>query len=163
MAAEARLSIAGRFVAYGVAGWCSEVVLTGLRSPARDGNWRLTGTTYLWMLPVYGSAAVLFEPAHARARAAGWPWWSRGLAWTAGIYAVEAVSGEVIRRVSGEVPWDYARPRGGRPEPRHWRGLVRPAYAPVWFAVGLGAERLRDFLDRGRVEARRDDPGRARA
>jgi hypothetical protein len=28
------------------------------------------------------------------------------------------------------------------------RGTVRPAYAPVWFAVGLGMERLHDLLDR---------------
>jgi hypothetical protein len=46
------------------------------------------------------------------------------------------------------VPWDYARPRGVKPEPTHLRGLVRPAYAPVWFAVGLGMERLHDLLDR---------------
>jgi hypothetical protein len=141
-----------RFLAYGLAGWCSEVLTTGIRSRGRDGNWRLTGTTYLWMLPIYGSAAVLFEPADARAREAGLPWWARGLAWTAGIYAVEAASGEAIRRLTGEVPWDYSRPRGAKPEPTHWRGLVRPAYAPVWFAVGLGAERLHDLLDRVRME-----------
>jgi hypothetical protein len=121
-----------RFLAYGLAGWCSEVVTTGLRSHGRDGDWRLTGTTYLWMLPIYGIAAVAFEPAHS----------------AAGIYTVEAASGEVIRVVTGEVPWDYARPRGRKPEPTHWRGLVRPAYAPVWFAVGLGMERLHDLLDR---------------
>jgi hypothetical protein len=32
--------------------------------------------------------------------------------------------------------------------PTHWRGLVRPSYAPVWFAVGLGMERLHDLFDR---------------
>jgi hypothetical protein len=145
------LTRAERAAVYGLAGWCSEVVTTGLRSRGRDGNWRLTGSTYLWMLPIYGSAAVLFEPALARARAAGWPWWQRGVAWTAGIYVVEAFSGEVLRRTVGEVPWDYSRPRGRKPEPRHWRGLVRPAYAPTWFAVGLGMERLHDLLDRVRL------------
>jgi hypothetical protein len=138
---------ARRAVVYGLAGWCSEVVTTGLRSHGRDGDWRLTGTTYLWMLPIYGSAAVLFEPLHEVARRNAWPWWARGVAWTAGIYAVEAASGEGLRRVTGEVPWDYSRPRGHKPVPRHWRGLVRPAYAPVWFAVGMGMERLHDLLD----------------
>lgn len=133
-----------RFLAYGLAGWCSEIVTTGLRAPLRDGDWRLTGHTYLWMLPVYGSSAVLMEPVHDAVRDR--PWWQRGLVWTAGIYAVEAVSGEAIRRGTGEVPWDYARPRGRRPVPRHWRGLVRPAYAPLWFGVGLGLERLHDTL-----------------
>jgi hypothetical protein len=144
----ARLTTSQRFLAYGLAGWCSEILTTSLRSHGRDGNWRLTGTTYAWMLPIYGSAAVLFEPADRAARRAGFPWWQRGLAWTAGIYLVEATSGEAIRAMTGEVPWDYSRRRGGKPEPAHWRGLVRPAYVPVWFAVGLGMERLHDLLDR---------------
>ena len=143
-----RLSRPQRFLAYGLAGWCSEVVTTGLRSRGRDGNWRLTGTTYLWMLPIYGVAAVLFEPAYAAAKHADWPWWARGLAWTGGIYAVEALSGEALRALTGEVPWDYSRARGSKPVPTHFRGLVRPAYAPVWFAVGLGMEQLHDLLDR---------------
>jgi hypothetical protein len=137
-----------RALAYGLAGWCSEVVTTGIRSRGRDGNWRLTGTTYLWMLPIYGVAAVLFEPAYDAVQRADAPWYARAALWTAGIYAVEAASGEAIRRVTGEVPWDYSRPRGAKPEPTHWRGLVRPAYAPVWFAVGLGMEQLRGLLDR---------------
>src|SRR3954465_2211379 len=104
-------SRASRFVGSGVAGWISEIVTTGLRSHGRDGDWRLTGTTYLWMLPIYGSAALLFKPAHERVRAQGWPWWQRGALWTAGIFAVEAATGAAIRRVTGEVPWDYARRR----------------------------------------------------
>jgi hypothetical protein len=151
-----RLSRSQRFLAYGLAGWCSEVVTTGLRSHARDANWRFTGTTYLWMLPIYGVAAVLFEPAYDAVRAADWPWWQRGLAWTTGIYAVEAASGEALRAVTGEVPWDYSRARGHKPVPRHFRGLVRPAYAPVWFAVGLGLERLHDLLERVELVDRAD-------
>jgi hypothetical protein len=147
----AGLTRAQRFLAYGLAGWCSEILTTSLRSRGRDGNWRLTGTTYAWMLPVYGSAAVLFEPADRAARSAGLAWWQRGVAWTAGIYLVEAASGEAIRAMTGEVPWDYSRARGAKPEPTHWRGLVRPAYAPVWFAVGLGMERLHDLLDRTEI------------
>lgn len=67
-----------------------------------------------------------------------------------GCYAVEALSGTAIRRVAGAVPWDYSRARGTRPVPVHWRGLVRPAYAPIWFAVGLGLERLHDRLQHDR-------------
>ncbi len=125
------------------------MLTTAVRSRGRDGDWRLTGTTYAWMLPIYGGRRGLVR-AGARRRAArrGRPWWQRGLAWTAGIYAVEAASGEALRAMTGEVPWDYSRPRGRKPEPTHWRGLVRPAYAPVWFAVGLGMEQLHDLLDR---------------
>jgi Putative ABC-transporter type IV len=151
-----------RFVVYGLAGWCSEVLTTGLRSRGRDGNWRLTGTTYLWMLPIYGIAAVAFEPAHDATVRSGWPWWQRAATWTAGIYSVEAASGELVRRLTGEVPWDYSRPRGGKPEPTHWRGLVRPAYAPVWFAVGLGLEQLHRLLERIDIAAGSAREGDAR-
>lgn len=142
-----------RAVLYGVAGVTSEILTTGVRSHGRDQNLRLTGTTYLWMFPIYGSAAYLLEPAHDRVR--HWPWWRRGLLWVAGFFAVEAASGLAIKAVTGEVPWDYSRPRGVKPEPRHWRGLVRPSYAPLWFAVGLGAERLHDLLDRVELAPRR--------
>jgi hypothetical protein len=135
-----------RFLAYGAAGWVFEVLFTGAKGPVRDGDRRLAAHTYLWMFPVYGSAAYLFEPAHDALRAR--PWWQRGLAYTAGFFAVEAASGAAIKRAVGEVPWDYARPRGTRPVPRHVAGLVRPAYAPVWFAAGLAAERLHDRLVR---------------
>ncbi len=139
-----RPSRAQRFLAYGAAGWLSEILTTGIRSHGRDGDWRLTSHIYLWMLPIYGSAAFLFEPAHDRLRTR--PVWQRGAVWVAGIYAVEAASGTAIRALTGEVPWDYARPRGNKPVPRHWKGLVRPSYAPLWFAVGLGLERLHDRL-----------------
>lgn len=146
-----------RFIIYGLAGWCSEVLTTGIKSRGRDGNWRLTSHTYLWMLPIYGVAAVAFEPADAAARRRGLSWWQRGVMWTAGIFAVEAASGEAIRRIAGEVPWDYSRPRGRKQVPLHWRGLVRPAYAPTWFVVGLGMERLHDLLDRVEIGARLEE------
>ena len=133
-----------RFWAYGAAGVLSEVVQTSLNDPVRDKDLRLSGHAYLWMLPIYGSAAVLFEPVHDRIR--NRPWWQRGLLWTAGIYAVEAASGTALRKTIGEIPWDYARPRGSRPEPVHLKGLVRPLYAPLWFAVGMGIERMHDAL-----------------
>ena len=133
-----------RFFAYGLAGWCSEILTTGVRSHGRDNSWRLTGSTYLWMLPIYGSAAVLFEPAHDRLR--NRPVWQRTAVWTAGTFAVEALSGTAIKRVTGEVPWDYARARGNKPVPLHWKGLVRPSYAPLWAVVGLGLEQLHDRL-----------------
>ena len=129
---------------YGAAGVLGEVVTTGLRSHGRDGTWRLTGHTYLWMLPVYAVGGLLLEPVHDRVRDR--PAWQRAPVWTAGTYLVEAGAGEVLRRLTGEVPWDYARPRGRAPVGRHWRGLVKPAYAPQWALLGLAAERLHDAL-----------------
>jgi hypothetical protein len=133
-----------RFLAYGVGGWVFEVLFTGVKGPFRDRDWRLASHTYLWMFPFYGAAAVAFEPLHDALRQQ--PWWRRGTAYTAGFFAAEAASGTAIRRLTGEVPWDYARPRGTRPVPVHWRGLVRPLYAPVWFGLGLVLEHVHDRL-----------------
>lgn len=133
-----------RFWLYGAAGVLSEVVQTSLKSPLRDKNLRLTGHTYLWMFPIYGIAAVIFEPAHDRMREQ--PVVVRGSAYAAGIFAIEAASGAALKKTIGEIPWDYARPRGTRPEPTHFKGLVRPLYFPIWFVVGLGMEKLHDAL-----------------
>lgn len=140
------------FAVYGLAGWCSEIVATGIRSRGRDRNWRLTGTTYLWMLPIYGGGALAFEPVLEALRSRGVPLPARAVVWTAAVYGLEAASGEVLRAVTGEVPWDYSRPRGGKGVPLHWRGLVRPAYAPVWALVGMGFEQLHDVLERVRLD-----------
>jgi hypothetical protein len=135
------MGVLRRFATYGVGGWVFEVVFTGVKGPVRDRDWRLASHTYLWMFPVYGAAGLLFERVHDAL--AERPMWQRGLAYTAGSYAVEAASGEAIRRAVGEVPWDYARPRRADGKvPRHVAGLVRPAYAPVWFAAGLAFEQL---------------------
>ena len=72
------------------------------------------------------------------------PVWQRAAMWTGGTFAVEALSGTAIKKVTGEVPWDYARARGNKPVPLHWKGLVRPSYAPLWAMVGLGLEQLHD-------------------
>ena len=117
---------------------------------AATGDWRLTSHTYLWMLPIYGVAAVLFEPAYAATKRAGTPLVGPRVAVDRRDLRRRGGEGEAIRAVTGEVPWDYSRARGVKPVPTHWRGLVRPAYAPVWFAVGLGMERLHDLL--GRIE-----------
>lgn len=105
------------------------------------------------MLPIYGGAAIAGEPILDAMGRRGWPLPVRGACWTAGIYAVEAASGEALRLLTGEVPWDYSRPRGRRPVPRHWRGLVRPAYAPTWFLVGWGMENLARSTCRVRIMA----------
>lgn len=129
------------FLAYGLLGWCAEIVWTAAYAAVerkREDWLRLEGHTYLWMLPIYGSCALLFEPAHDAMRA--WPWPVRGLVYMVGIFAVEAVTGLLLRRFTGRCPWDYSYAR--------WNvgGVIRLDYAPVWFAFGLGLERFHDLL-----------------
>jgi uncharacterized membrane protein len=90
------------------------------------------------MFPIYGSAALLFEPVHDAVRGA--PWGLRGLAYAIGIFAVEYVAGAALSRATGRCPWDYSASRASV------HGYIRLDYAPVWFAFGLLLERLHDAL-----------------
>src|SRR4029077_14418782 len=103
-------------------------------------SWRLRGHSYLWMAPIYGLSAVLFEPTHAAMR--GQPLTRRVVVYACGITAVEYATGMAIRRGVGAVPWDYTG-RGRFVLPG---GAVRLDYLPLWAAVGLVMERLDDTL-----------------
>ena len=131
-----------RFAFYGLLGWSAEIVWTAAtdlpRRQPRD--WRLRGHTSLWMFPIYGLAAPLYEPAHDFLRS--WPWVARGVLYLLGIWAVEYATGWLLRRLTGKCPWDYSHLRG------HVHGLVALEYAPVWFAFGLALEPVHDLLVR---------------
>lgn len=132
-----------RFVAYGLLGWCGEIIWTATRERAtgRQTDWKLRGTTYLWMLPLYGLILPLYEPVHNALR--GWPWPVRGAVYMVGFFVLEYASGWLLRRFTGACPWDYT----GRSR-FQVQGLIRLDYAPVWFAVGMLLEPAHDFLVR---------------
>ena len=133
------MSPAARAVIYGVVGCAMEVAFSSLvasveaRRPVRD------GPSTAWMLPIYGLAQPLFEPVHGAVRHR--PAWLRGAAYAAGIFAVEAATGEALRALTGACPWDYT----GRSR-LAVRGVIRLDYAPLWAVAGLGAERLHDAM-----------------
>ncbi len=132
-----------RFVLYGLLGWAIEIVWTVLSSTVGGAQrgWRLAGTTYLWMFPIYGLLAPLYEPLHDAIRA--WPWPLRGLLYGLGFLAVEYVAGWLLRRLTGACPWDYT----GRCR-RHLHGLIRLDYGPLWALLGLALEPVHDLLVR---------------
>ena len=131
-----------RFVCYGILGWCVEIVYTAIqRVLARErGRWRLEGRTYVWMFPIYGLIAPLYEPLHNGLRN-NTPWELRAVIYGIAIMAVEYVTGWILRRVTGACPWDYA----GRAR-FHVHGLIRLDYLPLWMALGLALEPIHDFL-----------------
>ena len=140
------LSIWIRFVLYGAFGCCLEILFTGIKRlvASRFRDWSLQGKSYIWMLPIYGSAAFLFEPVHNALRDLAWP--LRGLIYTAGLYVVEFVTGWLLKKLTGRCPWDYSsRARF------HFRGFVRWDYAPFWFLFTLALEQLHDLLLRTRI------------
>jgi len=132
-----------RFFIYGALGWCIEIIWTGfggLLDP-KQRSWKLVGYTYLWMFPLYGLIAFLFEPLHDAIR----PWF---FLWRAAVYglgfmAIEYLAGWTLRKLTGVCPWDYT----GRAR-WHINGLVRLDYFPLWALLGLGLEYVHDFLVR---------------
>ena len=131
-----------RFVLYGLLGWSAEVVWSAtterLRGKQRD--WRLVGHTYLWMFPIYGLLAPLYEPLHDFLRP--WHWFMRGTIYVLGFWLIEYVSGWLLRRLTGKCPWDYSELRG------NLHGLIAWEYGPVWFAAGLALEPVHNFFVR---------------
>jgi hypothetical protein len=134
--------VAIRFVLYGLLGWCAEVVWTAALGFIERRDVRLAGTTYLWMFPIYGLLAVLYEPLHDAVRA--WPWPARATLWALGFTAVEWTSGYAIERLVGRCPWDYLA-AGARFAINPY---VRWDYLPLWAAVGLALEPVHDALVR---------------
>jgi hypothetical protein len=129
-----------RALAYGALGVAAEVGFTGARDGLLRSDRRLQGQSYLWMFPIYGLSAYLFEPVHDALR--GKPLWQRAMAYSVGIMGVEYVAGMALRRGTGVVPWDYTgHSRFALPG-----GATRLDYAPIWGAVGLALERVDDRL-----------------
>ncbi|HIC94227.1 MAG TPA: hypothetical protein EYP09_08265 [Anaerolineae bacterium] len=131
-----------RFIIYGALGWCGEIVWTATKGKlsGQQRDWKLRGTTYLWMFPIYGLLVLLYESAHDAVRA--WPWPFRGITYMVGFWAAEYLAGWALKLLIGVCPWDYSRARW------HVRGLIRLDYGPVWFLAGLGLEPVHELLVR---------------
>ena len=129
-----KLKIFGKnFLLCGLCGWCMEILFTALHSLKRR-DLRLTGTTSLWMFPIYGCACLLapfkqiFTKLHINRT-------MRGLFYMALIYSVEYLSGRLLWK-HNLCPWDYVRSRF------HIHRIIRLDYAPWWFLAGLFFEKI---------------------
>ena len=127
-----------KFVIYGLLGLLVEVLWTGFGSMLR-GDVLLRGTTCIWMLPIYG-LAVFLEPVHYRIKHL--PLIVRGGIYMLLIFAVELVSGLLLRLVLGECPWNYVN------RTLSIYGIITLTYAPVWFAYGIMLEQVHGIIKR---------------
>jgi uncharacterized membrane protein len=127
-----------RSLIYGLLGWVIEIIWTALPK-RRPVDWRLTGHTYLWMLPIYALIGPLYEPIHQALRRVAWP--LRAVVYAAGFISVETITGLLLKRLIGRCPWDYTGDT-------RWQvgGVTRFDYAPLWAALGLGLEPVHDRL-----------------
>ena len=112
-----------------------EIIWTGLSS-LTSGSRNLMGHTSMWMFFIYGAAVFLFEPVHAWI--GNFHWFLRGCIWTLLIFAIEFMSGLLLKAV-GIQAWEYTGVSSVL-------GVIRLDYAPLWFAVGLIFERVHNVL-----------------
>lgn len=128
-----------QFVAFGCLGTTTEIWFTAFRraidrwSQADSIDLSLAGHSYVWMFPIYGSAALLFPlffPLIARR-----PIILRLLIYMVGIFVVEYVAGAVLDSTTGRCPWHYES---------RWAisGYIRLDYGPFWMVFGYGIERV---------------------
>lgn len=125
------------FIICGIAGWCLEVLWTGLISFINNDP-SMSSTTSILMFPIYALAAFI-KPISKHLE--GTPLIVRGLIYTMGIFIVEYAAGYILKSLN-MCPWDYGHARYNINE------LVRLDYAPVWFIAGLFFEKLLNTIDR---------------
>ena len=119
------------FFKCGLIGWCAEILFTSFVSISHR-DWRLSGSTSLWMFPIYGLAACI-------------PWlykyikklnmFLRGSVYTFCIFLVELSSGLFLGFFNA-CPWDYSGAL------LNYKGIIRLDYAPLWFLLGLFYEKI---------------------
>jgi len=125
------------FVKFATLGVTTEIIFTATVS-AIDAikkkqkiNWSMLGFSYIWMIPIYGSAAFLapvifphLEPFNLLVRM---------LIYGLTILIVEYITGFIIRAITGRCPWHYES---------KWaiHNLIRLDFLPLWMIFGLVIE-----------------------
>lgn len=133
---------------YGCIGILIEFFFTSIHSVFIK-NWKLTGHSYLWMFPIYATTALALE---AVKETVPWPFYTKALIYMVIIYGVEALSGYLIKTLTGrlqkyfgghggdKIPWEY--------EKSAWTilGLVNFKYIPFWLVLCLLFEPLSNIV-----------------
>lgn len=123
-----------RFIIYGIAGWATEVLFTGLGDFIDSGDPALKARTHFWMFPITAVACLLMELVLLHF--SGAPFLLRAPLHIIVIYAVEYLSGATLYYTMKARPWDYSG--------RGWdvQGFIRLDYAPFWLLAAWLFERV---------------------
>lgn len=119
------------FLTCGTAGWCMEIIFTGLKNFTGEDK-TLTGKTSVWMFPIYGMASFMSPICRLLHRT---NLFTRGCVYTLCIFTGEYLTGSLLRKYRA-CPWDYSQ------SPLNIDGLIRLDYAPLWFGAGLLFEKI---------------------
>lgn len=117
------------FIKFATFGVTAEIVFTSVgdnyyRFQKKEKlDWSLTGKSYIWMIPIYGSIAFfgprVIPPLQT------YNIFLRLFLYALLIFVVEYITGWIIRKITGKVPWHYA----GR---FAIHNLIRLDYLPIW-------------------------------
>lgn len=102
-------------------------------------NLSLKGVSYIWMIPIYGSASFLFPLGYNFIRE--WPRLLRYLMYAVGILVVEFITGFALEQITGRCPWEYQTGW-------HIAGFIRLDYLPLWMMFGATLEEFHKLVSR---------------
>lgn len=102
----------------------------------------LKGVSYIWMIPIYGSASFLFPLGFRMLK--HWPRLLRYFTYAVGIFVVEFVTGFVLEQLTGRCPWEYQTGW-------HIAGYIRLDYLPLWMMFGAALEEFHKLVERIRA------------
>jgi uncharacterized membrane protein len=143
-----RLTGLERYFLLGCFGLCVEIVFTAVMDSLilrrSEAAWKLEGNTYLWMHPIYGGGLYFGTMVMPMARYR-LPLPLRVLGGVVVCFAIEYISGYILKATTGVCPWDYTQ--------AEWNvdGLIRLDYAPAWAVLSYLVEFLTDALECIRV------------
>lgn len=121
-----------KLLVYGTLGLIIEVWFTGIHSIV-SGDFEASAHTYLWMIAVYGSTALLLEQVSNRIKS---NIFIKAIVYVPLIYISEFLWGLLLRHTLGKCPWDY----GG--SGINVLNLIRLDYGVFWYMAALGFEWL---------------------
>lgn len=120
-------------------GITAEIIFTGFKYNLflpllhhEEINFSLTGTSYVWMIFIYGAIPILFPLIYFRI--AGLNIIIRVLIYAVICLAIEYIAGFILDSITGACPWRYT-------EGWHINGYIRVDYFPFWILFGFIIEK----------------------
>ena len=131
------------FFLYGCFGIAAEVFFTAFRHlflqfDEASVNFAMEGQSYVWMLPIYGSAAWLIPFFYGKIKSL--PAILRPVVFVLGIWTVEFITGFLLEQLLGRCPWHYES---------KWAvmGYIKLSAFPFWFVFGFMLEKIHLLLN----------------
>ncbi|MFN0201724.1 MAG: putative ABC transporter permease [Bacteroidia bacterium] len=95
----------------------------------------LTGQSYVWMFPIYGSAFLLMDFFFPIVKQKVPQLFARIPLFILVIFFIEYLAGFVLQQLTGKCPWEYHSPYSVH-------GYINLAYTPFWVVFAIGLERV---------------------